>query len=140
MQSDKIRQIRKGVWAVDFHLCPSDEKPMHSFCPVGLNSWCKYSSRLLESCVKTFKHNNKLPMAVMDPEEYPGDGQRPTFSLLLPQTSREDLRLDGYLEYPQAVQAIHTYNHPYLLRDLNPDSKAQHLASLTSIPDTGWVA
>ncbi|GFW21869.1 uncharacterized protein TNCV_1235941 [Trichonephila clavipes] len=42
-------------------------KPLHSFCPVGLNSWCKYSSRLLESCLKTFKHNNKLPMAVMGP-------------------------------------------------------------------------
>ncbi|GFW38136.1 hypothetical protein TNCV_602121 [Trichonephila clavipes] len=32
-------------------------------------------------------------------EEYPGTGQVPSTTLPLPPTSREDLRLDGFLEY-----------------------------------------
>ncbi|GFU91567.1 transposable element Tc3 transposase [Trichonephila clavipes] len=39
--------------------------------------------------------------------EHSGSGQRPPTSLPLPPTSREDLRLDGYLEYPYATQALH---------------------------------
>ncbi|GFU80604.1 uncharacterized protein TNCV_534781 [Trichonephila clavipes] len=58
----------------------------------------------------------------------------PTSLPLLP-TSREDLRLDGYLEYPHVAKALHTYNHPCLLRDSNPGSTAQLSATLTTIPD-----
>ncbi|GFX87920.1 uncharacterized protein TNCV_4373851 [Trichonephila clavipes] len=43
--------------------------------------------------------------------------------LLLP-TSRQDLRLDGYLEYPHAAKARHIYKHPCLFRDSNPDPTA----------------
>ncbi|GFV77463.1 hypothetical protein TNCV_1069921 [Trichonephila clavipes] len=38
----------------------------------------------------------------------------------LPPTSREDLRLDGYLEYPHVTQALYIYKHSRLLRDSNP--------------------
>ncbi|GFW23535.1 uncharacterized protein TNCV_3806321 [Trichonephila clavipes] len=53
----------------------------------------------------------------------------------LPPTSREDLRLDGYLKYPHAAQALYIYKHPCLLRNSNPDPTAQQSASLTTIPD-----
>ncbi|GFT19578.1 hypothetical protein TNCV_2534571 [Trichonephila clavipes] len=43
----------------------------------------------------------------------------------LPLTSREDLRLDGCLEYPHATKAVYIYKHPCLLRDSNPDPTAQ---------------
>ncbi|GFU52965.1 hypothetical protein TNCV_1142571 [Trichonephila clavipes] len=36
--------------------------------------------------------------------ENPGGGQGPPTSLPLPPTTREDLRLDGYLEYPPAAK------------------------------------
>ncbi|GFU78247.1 uncharacterized protein TNCV_5008281 [Trichonephila clavipes] len=62
-----------------------------------------------------------------------GGGQRPPTSL--PPTSREDLWLDGYLEYPHAVQALYIYKHPCLLRDSSPVPTAQESASLTTIPD-----
>ncbi|GFW69435.1 uncharacterized protein TNCV_487841 [Trichonephila clavipes] len=52
-------------------------------------------------------------------------GQRPPTSLPLPPTSREDLRLDGHLEYPHATQALYIYKHPCLLRDSNPVPTAQ---------------
>ncbi|GFW00998.1 uncharacterized protein TNCV_1762361 [Trichonephila clavipes] len=37
-----LSDMRKAVWAVYFHIRSSDEEPLHSFCPVGSNSWCKY--------------------------------------------------------------------------------------------------
>ncbi|GFV90415.1 hypothetical protein TNCV_49901 [Trichonephila clavipes] len=52
--------------------------------------------------------------------EHSGGGQRPPTSLPLPPTTREDLQLDGYLEYPHAVKALYIYKQPYLLRDSNP--------------------
>ncbi|GFU95338.1 hypothetical protein TNCV_4309371 [Trichonephila clavipes] len=39
--------------------------------------------------------------------ENPGGGQGPPISLPLPPTTREDLRLDGYLEHPYAAKAIY---------------------------------
>ncbi|GFV46872.1 putative DD41D transposase [Trichonephila clavipes] len=55
--------MRKAVWAVYFHIRSSDEKPLHSFCPVGPNSWCKYQNQVVEGSVETFRHSNKLPVA-----------------------------------------------------------------------------
>ncbi|GFU64937.1 uncharacterized protein TNCV_785881 [Trichonephila clavipes] len=62
--------------------------------------------------------------------EHPGSGQRPP---LLP-TTRKDLWLDGYLEYPHAAKALYIYKHPCLLRDSNQAPTAPQSASLTTIP------
>ncbi|GFY30334.1 uncharacterized protein TNCV_4065841 [Trichonephila clavipes] len=61
-----LPDMRKAVWAVYFHIRSSNEEPLHSFCPVGPNSWCKYHNQVLEGSVETFRHSNKLPVAVMD--------------------------------------------------------------------------
>ncbi|GFU80910.1 uncharacterized protein TNCV_4178751 [Trichonephila clavipes] len=61
-----LSDMRKVVWAVYFHIRSSDEEPLHSFCPVGPNSWCKYQNQVVEGSVETFRHSNKLPVAVMD--------------------------------------------------------------------------
>ncbi|GFX12036.1 uncharacterized protein TNCV_2998191 [Trichonephila clavipes] len=61
-----LSDMRKAVWAVYFHICSSDEEPLHSFCPVGPNSWCKYQNQVVEGSVETFRHSNKLLVAVMD--------------------------------------------------------------------------
>ncbi|GFX40232.1 uncharacterized protein TNCV_4318661 [Trichonephila clavipes] len=61
-----LSDMQKAVCAVYFHIHSSDEEPLHSFCPVGPNSWCKYQNQVLEGSVKTFRHSNKLPVAVMD--------------------------------------------------------------------------
>ncbi|GFT79015.1 uncharacterized protein TNCV_3093931 [Trichonephila clavipes] len=61
-----VRYAKKAVWAVYFHIRSSDEEPLHSFCPVGPNSWCKYQNQVVEGSVETFRHSNKLPVAVMD--------------------------------------------------------------------------
>ncbi|GFU65523.1 uncharacterized protein TNCV_634461 [Trichonephila clavipes] len=62
--------------------------------------------------------------------ENPWGGQGPP---PLPPTSHEDLRLDGYLEYPHVAKALYIYKHPCLLRDSNPDPTAPQSASLTTI-------
>ncbi|GFU04993.1 uncharacterized protein TNCV_1290871 [Trichonephila clavipes] len=49
----------------------------------------------------------------------------------LPRTSREDSRLDSYLEYPHATH----YIHPCLLRDSNIGPTAYQSASQTTIPN-----
>ncbi|GFX91638.1 uncharacterized protein TNCV_3682241 [Trichonephila clavipes] len=52
--------------------------------------------------------------------ESPESGQgRPT-SLSFPPTSREDLRLNGYLEYPNAAKGLYIYKHSCLIQDSNP--------------------
>ncbi|GFV18077.1 uncharacterized protein TNCV_168811 [Trichonephila clavipes] len=66
--------------------------------------------------------------------ERSGGGQRPPTSLPFPPTTREDLRLDGYLETPPAAKALYIYKHPCLLRDSNPVPTALQSASLTTIP------
>ncbi|GFX06367.1 DUF1758 domain-containing protein [Trichonephila clavipes] len=55
-------------------------------------------------------------------------------SLLLPPTSREDLRIDGYLKYTYAAKALHIYKHPCLLRDSNSVPTALQSDSITTIP------
>ncbi|GFU01733.1 uncharacterized protein TNCV_1522531 [Trichonephila clavipes] len=64
-----------------------------------------------------------------------GGNQGLPTSLLLPPTSQEDLRLDGYLKYSYAVKALFIYKHPCLLRDLNPVPTVAQSASLTTILD-----
>ncbi|GFU34567.1 uncharacterized protein TNCV_1992981 [Trichonephila clavipes] len=61
-----LSDMRKAVWAVYFHIRSSGEEPLHSFCPVGSNSWCKYQNQVVEGSVETFRHSNKLPVAVMN--------------------------------------------------------------------------
>ncbi|GFW01034.1 uncharacterized protein LOC103524116 [Trichonephila clavipes] len=70
----------------------------------------------------------------------PWGGQGPPTSLPLPPTTREDLRLDGYLEYSHASKTWSTLNshekqtshkHPCLLRDSKPIPTANHY--------TGWA-
>ncbi|GFS51125.1 uncharacterized protein TNCV_3532441 [Trichonephila clavipes] len=61
-----LSDMQKAIWAVYFHIRSSDEEPLHSFCPVGPNSWCKYQNQVVEGSVETFRHSNKLPVAVMD--------------------------------------------------------------------------
>ncbi|GFW74491.1 uncharacterized protein TNCV_2413901 [Trichonephila clavipes] len=80
---------------------------------------------------------SRTPLVSIADGEHSGGGQRPPTSPPLPPRSREDLRLDGYLEYPYATKALYIYKHSCLLWDSNPVPTAQQSASLTTIPD-GW--
>ncbi|GFU13643.1 uncharacterized protein TNCV_938911 [Trichonephila clavipes] len=67
--------------------------------------------------------------------ELPGSYQRPPTSPSLSPNSREDLWLDGYLEYQYIAKALYIYKHPFLLWDSNPGPTAPQAESLTTIPD-----
>ncbi|GFY29777.1 hypothetical protein TNCV_1813541 [Trichonephila clavipes] len=62
-----------------------------------------------------------------------GGGQRPSNCLTLPPTSRENLLLVRYSEYPHATKALYIYKHPCFLRDLNPGRTTQQSVSLTTV-------
>ncbi|GFV67168.1 hypothetical protein TNCV_3669231 [Trichonephila clavipes] len=58
-------------------------------------------------------------------EENPGRGQAPHTSLPLPQTSREDLRFDGYLEYPPA-QRHYTFTNIHVFPGIRTQTLRHH--------------
>ncbi|GFY10345.1 hypothetical protein TNCV_2630221 [Trichonephila clavipes] len=69
------------------------------------NSSCK---GLSDAC-RSFEHHtgDRTILTHSNPNfegEHPGNGQGPPDSLPLPPTSREDLRLDGYLKNPHAAK------------------------------------
>lgn len=35
-------ELKKAVQAIWHHYASTEEKPMHQFCPLGANSWCKW--------------------------------------------------------------------------------------------------
>lgn len=49
-----------------FHTRSSDNEPMHTFCPSGAESWCKYQEAVSNDSVKGYRLKVTLPPAVMD--------------------------------------------------------------------------
>lgn len=63
---DDLSDMRKAVWAVYFHTRSTDSEPLHSFCPPGRESWCKYNKAVSGGTVNNFTHKVTLPVSVMD--------------------------------------------------------------------------
>ncbi|GBL98092.1 hypothetical protein AVEN_84592-1 [Araneus ventricosus] len=64
--SNSVKDMRNAVWAIYFHTRSTDNEPLHSFCPAGETSWCKYNQAVSKRTAETFRHKNSLPPAVMD--------------------------------------------------------------------------
>lgn len=63
---NNLHEMRKAIWAAYFHTRSNDAEPLHSFCPTGRESWCKYNKAVACGTIKTFKHKNTVPTSVMD--------------------------------------------------------------------------
>ena len=61
---NNLPAMRKAVWATFFHKSSTDEKPSHSLCPPGSDSWCGYQRAVTEG--KTYNHKHSLPYHVME--------------------------------------------------------------------------
>lgn len=59
-----VHKMKEAVWAIYFHTISTDEKPQHSYCPKGEESWCKYNQAVAKGNEKEFKHKRPLPMDV----------------------------------------------------------------------------
>ena len=59
-----VKDMKKAIWATYFHRMSTDDKPMHSLCPTGDNTWCKFNKSKQDGSV--YKHNNPLPQPVCD--------------------------------------------------------------------------
>ncbi|GFS83762.1 hypothetical protein TNCV_610961 [Trichonephila clavipes] len=69
--------------------------------------------------------------------EHPGGGQGPPTSLPLPSTSRQDLWLDGYLEYPPCRKGTIISQTPMSSHGFKPKPSGT-VVSVTSYY-TGWA-
>lgn len=63
---NSLSDMRKAVWAIYFHTRSSDSEPLHSFCPTGNESWCRYNKAIASGIVEQFVHKNILPNSTMD--------------------------------------------------------------------------
>lgn len=63
---DSFTDMRKAVWAIYYHKCSTDIKPVHDFCPQGPTSWCAYQKAKSAGKLKDFKHVKVMPETVME--------------------------------------------------------------------------
>ncbi|GBM22791.1 hypothetical protein AVEN_196145-1 [Araneus ventricosus] len=73
--SNSVKDVRNAVWDIYFHMRSTNNEPLHSFCPAGEESCCKYNQAVSKGTAETFHHKNSLPPAVMD-------AIKPTFNSL----------------------------------------------------------
>ncbi|GBN83195.1 hypothetical protein AVEN_112634-1 [Araneus ventricosus] len=64
--SNSAKDMRNAVWAIYFHTRSTDNEHLHSYCPAGGTSSCKYNQAVSKGSAETFRHKNRLPPAVMD--------------------------------------------------------------------------
>lgn len=63
---DCLDDMRKAIWAIYFHTRSTDAEPLHTFCPAGSDSWCKYQIASSNGTLQDFKHKPTIPLPVMD--------------------------------------------------------------------------
>lgn len=63
---NNLEDMYKAVWAVYFHTRSTDVEPLHTLCPVGPNSWCKYQKAIAAGTVGSFKHKPRIALPCMD--------------------------------------------------------------------------
>ncbi|GFY29340.1 hypothetical protein TNCV_4724681 [Trichonephila clavipes] len=91
-------RVKQLLSVVTYATCPRNSSWQGVSCtPVIIRSFEQHTSDI--TILARFHPNFE--------GERPGSGQRPANSLPLPPTSPEDLRFDGYLEYPHAAKALY---------------------------------
>ena len=56
-----LAEMQKAIMASFYHVVSTDERPEHSFCPIGPESWCDY-----QKDPENYKHRHGLPDAVVE--------------------------------------------------------------------------
>ncbi|CAB0032541.1 unnamed protein product, partial [Trichogramma brassicae] len=62
----RANQVHQQIRALRHRSRSSDREPQHDLCPIGQNSWCQWQKVKANRTLKTFKHTNSPPPAVMD--------------------------------------------------------------------------
>lgn len=61
-----VEKMSEAVWAIYYHTISTDEKPQHSYCPKGKESWCNYNQEVAKAKELEFRHKRPLPMDVTE--------------------------------------------------------------------------
>ncbi|GFX47205.1 hypothetical protein TNCV_2747811 [Trichonephila clavipes] len=80
----------------------------------GIKAELDFPQKIQVSTLRSTPNRSQYDLARFHPnfeEEHPVGVQGPPTCLTLPPSSREDLRIDGYLEYPYALKALYIYKH-----------------------------
>ncbi|KAL7307896.1 hypothetical protein TKK_0000212 [Trichogramma kaykai] len=64
--SSTVEEMYDAIWATWKHKRSTDREPQHDLCPIVQNSWCQWQKAKANGTLKSFKHTNSLPPAVMD--------------------------------------------------------------------------
>ena len=55
-----LKEMKNAVLASFFHCASSDARPLHNYCPVGPDSWCRY-----QQGKQSYKHGAGLPLSII---------------------------------------------------------------------------
>jgi len=63
---ESVKDMYNAIWATYDHYSSTDEKPCHSRCPTGVESWCTWQRASAKGELASFKHDYKpLPPDVL---------------------------------------------------------------------------
>ena len=55
-----LNAMKNSILASFFHCASSESRPLHQYCPVGPESWCKY-----QQDKNSYKHGSGLPLPII---------------------------------------------------------------------------
>lgn len=64
--NDSLESMRNAIWAIFYHESSSDQSSNHSYCPKGINSWCKYNKAIANGTIGSFRHKPTPPPCVWE--------------------------------------------------------------------------
>ncbi|KOC70147.1 hypothetical protein WH47_08408, partial [Habropoda laboriosa] len=59
-----VETMKNAIWATYYHKISTDEKPQHSKCPSGEDTWCSYQKAKASGTLDSYKHKNPIPVVV----------------------------------------------------------------------------
>lgn len=62
--SGNLAEMKSNVLATLFHCASTEQRPLHTYCPAGENSWCG-SKRDQANTTSTYKHGKGVPLPVI---------------------------------------------------------------------------
>ena len=62
--SGNLAEMKQNVLATLFHCASTDKRSLHTYCPKGESSWCRYQKDCANK-TSTYKHGKGLPLEVI---------------------------------------------------------------------------
>ncbi|GFV59456.1 uncharacterized protein TNCV_4921471 [Trichonephila clavipes] len=57
-----VEDMKRAIWAIDFHKLSTEDNPQHALCPLGEDSWCGYNRSIVTG--EFYIHKHSLPESI----------------------------------------------------------------------------